>query len=143
VKRAVVDASVAVKWVVPEEHTDAALRLLTNGVELEAPGHWLAEVSTTLWAKSAIWNVLTRQQAEARIEWLCDLGIKETPIRGLLPAATRVAFDFHLTVYDTLYLVLAESLGVPLVTADRKLHDKALADSRFAKVAVWVEQVPE
>src|SRR6478752_6093163 len=31
---AVVDASVAVKWVLPEEHSEAALRLLESGIGL-------------------------------------------------------------------------------------------------------------
>lgn len=50
VKRAVVDASVAVKWVVEEEFSDAAERLLTMGTTLHAPSHWLAEVLNTITA---------------------------------------------------------------------------------------------
>lgn len=51
-RTAVVDASVAVKWVFAEDHLDAALRLLGQADSLLAPAHWLAEATNALWAKS-------------------------------------------------------------------------------------------
>jgi predicted nucleic acid-binding protein len=36
------DASVAVKWVIDEPYSEQALLLLSEGVKLHAPGHWLA-----------------------------------------------------------------------------------------------------
>lgn len=140
--KTVVDASIAVKWVVPEEHSDTADRLLATGVGLHAPAHWLAEAGTALWAKSAIEGVLTRRQVEDRVEWLSGLAVEETPVRGLLAAATAVSFDLHLTVYDALYLALAERIAAPLVTADRKLHDEAKASARWSDRVVWVADVP-
>lgn len=97
-RKTVVDASVAVERVVPEEHSDTADRLLATGVVLHAPGHWLAEVGTALWAKSAIKGVLARRQVEDRVQWLSGLAVEEAPIRRLLAAATTVSFDLHLTV---------------------------------------------
>lgn len=141
-RKAVVDASIAVKWVVPEEHSDTADRLLAAGISLHAPGHWLAEAGTVLWAKSAIKGVLTRRQAEDRVEWLSELAVEETPVRGLLAAATTVSFDLHLTVYDALYLALAERIAAPFVTADRKLHDTAKANARWCDRVMWVADIP-
>jgi predicted nucleic acid-binding protein len=138
VKVAVVDASVVVRWVIPEDHSEAALRLLTEGVELHAPGHWFAEVTTTLWAKSAIKRTLTREQAIARVQWIKELIVDETPVRNLIVSATEIAFDLHLTVYDTLYLALSAQIAAPLVTADRKLYDKVKTDDRYADLVVWV-----
>ncbi|HYZ24041.1 MAG TPA: type II toxin-antitoxin system VapC family toxin, partial [Rhodopila sp.] len=116
-----------------------ALRLLAEGVELSAPGHWLTEVATVLWAKSVIHGVLNRAQAEARLAWLAEQEVSETNVRSLLTSASSISFDLHLTVYDGLYLSLATKLAAPMVTADRELHDKARGDHRFAPLVVWVE----
>jgi predicted nucleic acid-binding protein len=138
VKQAVVDASVAVKWAVPEAHSANAESLLRNGTGLLAPGHWMAEVATALWAKSAIHGVMTRQQAIERIAWIGGLAVEVIPVDGLIVAAMGIAFDLHATAYDTLYLALAEHSGTALVTADRKLYEKAKTTSRFADLVVWV-----
>ncbi|MBI4482062.1 MAG: type II toxin-antitoxin system VapC family toxin [Acidobacteria bacterium] len=50
-KRFVVDASVAMKWFVPEAHQDAALRLLDDSCELLAPDFMAAEFGNILWKK--------------------------------------------------------------------------------------------
>ena len=49
--RLVVDASVAVKWLVEEEHSDAADRLLDGNHELFAPRLMASEVGNALWRK--------------------------------------------------------------------------------------------
>lgn len=45
------------------------------------------------------------------------------PVESLARPAWDVAFARELSVYDACYLVLAEGLGVPLVTADRRLAE--------------------
>jgi predicted nucleic acid-binding protein len=134
----VVDASVAVAWAVPEPHSAAALGLLEAETRLLAPAHWLGEAATALWAQSAVHNLLTRAQAEARIAWLAELEVREAPLAPLLPAAARWAFELRLTVDDTLYLALAEREAVPLVTADRRLHAAAQAEPRAAPLVTWM-----
>jgi predicted nucleic acid-binding protein len=42
-------------------------------------------------------------------------------LRTLVEAAFPIALDRELTVYDACYVVLAETLDAPLVTADRRL----------------------
>ena len=49
--RVVVDASVAIKWFVPEVHAEAARRLLREGMTLLAPDLIWAEVANALWRK--------------------------------------------------------------------------------------------
>lgn len=136
--RFVLDASVAVKWLVPEPNSEAALRLLAPTIELHAPAHWMAEVATTLGAKAAVHGGLSRQQALARIDWLREVEVVAHPIAPLLGAAAALAFDLHLTVYDTLYLALAGSQGIPLVTADRKLMEKAGTNPGLAGRVTWI-----
>ena len=47
----VVDASVVIKWFVPEVHTDAAQRLLGLSHEYFAPDLLFAETANTVWKK--------------------------------------------------------------------------------------------
>lgn len=55
--RIVVDASVAVKWLVAEEGSDAADRLLTDGDDLYAPRLMASEVAKTLWRKARLGEI--------------------------------------------------------------------------------------
>ena len=41
-----------------------------------------------------------------------------------MAAALPIATTHDVTAYDACYVALAQSLGVPLVTADQKLHAK-------------------
>jgi predicted nucleic acid-binding protein len=50
VREAVVDASVAAKWVVEEDHSEKAASLLQYGRRC-ARDHWLAEAVNVLWSK--------------------------------------------------------------------------------------------
>jgi hypothetical protein len=47
----VIDASVAIKWFLPEEHSISAIRLLEAGHELLAPDLIFAECGNVLWNK--------------------------------------------------------------------------------------------
>lgn len=49
----VVDASVVVKWYVPEIYCDESIRLLEGGNELHVPELLLPEFSNIIWKKSA------------------------------------------------------------------------------------------
>ena len=55
-KGAVIDASVAVKWFIPEIHSQTAVKLLAGKKTLYAPDLIYAEVGNTLWKK---WKMAT------------------------------------------------------------------------------------
>ena len=60
--------------------------------------------------------------------------------RPLLPAALDLAISLDQTVYDCLYLALAEARNSVMVTADRRFHD-VVNDSVWADRIVWIEDV--
>ena len=91
-----------------------------------------------MWAKCAVTKALTHEEAAACIQLLTDVVVEETPRRGLIEAASAIAFAVHLTIYDTLYVALAARIGVPVVTADQKLFACAKTDPRYAGLVVWV-----
>ena len=118
--------------------SDRADQLLADSVVLHAPAHWFGEAATALWAKSAIHGLLSQPECEERIERLAEVDIVETPVRSLIGRATALAFELRATVYDSLYVALAEQTGAPFVTADRKLHDKIARLKRRPHLVVWL-----
>jgi len=58
----------------------------------------------------------------------------------LLPAALDLAMALDQTVYDCLYLALAERRSSVMVTADRRFHE-AVGSSIWADRIVWIEDV--
>lgn len=136
----VVDASVALKWYVPEVHSEDALRLLEPGNGLHVPDLFHAEAGNILWKKSTrgeLTSVEARRIARALLAVPLTVHATADLLEGALEIATRTAR----TVYDSLYVTLAVAMGVVLVTADRRLVD-AMGRTAFGRHLLWVEDVP-
>ena len=117
-KRAVIDASVALKWVLPENGSEAAAALRTT--MLHAPHLLLVECGNALWVRVRR-NVLSAAEAKACFDLLSDAPVALAPDAELMPAALTLALELDQTVYDCLYLALAVKRDASLVTADRRL----------------------
>ena len=115
---AVVDASVAVKWVLEEPGSDRA-RLLSSA-RLEAPGLLAIECANILWKKVQLGD-LRGDGAALRLALLLRAPITLADSRNLLEPAFRLSLELKHPVYGCLYLALAAMRDLPLVTADRKL----------------------
>jgi hypothetical protein len=63
----VVDASVAIKWFLPEIHSDAALRLLAGEHTLHAPDLIFSEFGNVLWKRFRK-REISRAEVSATIE---------------------------------------------------------------------------
>lgn len=138
--RYVVDASVAVKWFLPEDHTQAARRLLKEGLELFSPDLLRAEFGNVMWKR---WRRedLSAEAVEAALRALERMPLQVRSSGSLMATAWDVAKLHDRSFYDGLYVSLAEQLGCPLVTADRKLHN-ALREGAYSDSVLWVEGVP-
>jgi predicted nucleic acid-binding protein len=115
----VVDASVAVKWVVEEEGTTRAVALRSSFV-FTAPELILAECANILW-KKAQRGELTRPQAVLAARLLEQSGVDFVTLQGLSETATQLALELSHPAYDCVYLALASRRGLRFVTADRRL----------------------
>jgi predicted nucleic acid-binding protein len=125
--RLVVDASVAVKWMVTEPDTADAMALL-GAATLLAPELIVAECANILWKKARRENLDTDQAllaAELLDRWTLDLH----PATGLAMAATRLALSLDHPAHDCFYVALALSENCPFVTADLRLARKLAAGS--------------
>lgn len=121
----VVDASVAAKWLLPEPGSEGAASLLEEaGASLHVPELFDAELGNVLWKRV--------QRAELEVAEATTLAalIGTMPATrhthaDLLEGAVRVALELSITVYDGLYVALAQALGAPLATADAWLAERA------------------
>jgi len=141
VNRFVVDASVAVKWYLPEQHGDCATRLCRSDTVLEAPDLLHSEIGNALW-KRVRRKELTRDQAGEIIFALSRTPIEMYPSRLLSAAALQIACETNLTVYDSLYLATAVLTGSRLVTADRRFYETARGAAPLKDQVLWVEDIP-
>ena len=137
----VVDASVAIKWFLPEIYSDAALRLLAHQHTLHAPDLIFSEFGNVLW-KRVRKNEISKNEANATLEGLVTLHLQMQPSQLLMPLALEIACGENRTVYDSLYLAAAIALQSSLVTADAKFY-RALSKGPFSAHVVWVEDIPQ
>lgn len=118
----VADASVVVDLLLGagSEAGDALARRLADGERLCAP-HLLDVEVGQAFRRFVLRNELTDAQATILVRDLVDLPIRRYPHAPLVLRA----FDFrsNVTMYDGIYLALAEALNVALVTGDAALRD--------------------
>jgi predicted nucleic acid-binding protein len=113
----VVDASVAVKWVLDEKGADAALALRVE--QIASPALWLIEAASALWSKARRGEISQAETLE-RLESLGHSPIETMPIERDLQSALRIANQLSHPIYDCLYLAAALRLDTHVVTADRR-----------------------
>ena len=135
--RLVVDASVAVKWLVEEEHSDAADRLLDGNHELFAPRLMASEVGNALWRKVRM-GELERSRAGALAAAISEMAVRWTEDEEVGPDAVRLSLALNRPVYDCVYLALAHRLGATLVTADVRFVN-ALAETEHGATVVTLD----
>jgi predicted nucleic acid-binding protein len=132
----VLDASVVVKWFLPEPYAEEARRLRRADLAVEAPDLLLLEVPNVLW-KHIMRGALALKTAQEAIEALAIAPINLRTAESLFTSAFRLATETRRSVYDCTYLSLAIEEDCPLVTADRKFYD-AIKAGPFADRIVWV-----
>lgn len=121
----IVDASVAVKWVVEEADSAAAVVLLDQD-RLAAPVLWLSEASNAFRAK-AVRGQLSADEARGQAADLADAPVTPLMLPGLLPVAMRLALELEHPIYDCFYLSAALQNDTYVITADRRFLERVAA----------------
>ena len=117
----VVDASVLAAWCFRESRASEALELLRDS-ELYAPYLLAYELTSIARRKAATYSDRTDVLSDA-LQTALALPIHWSEVDHL--KVLRLALDTNLTSYDASYLHLAQLLGAPLVTFDRRLERAA------------------
>ena len=115
----VIDASVALKWVIPETLSDKADRVRDEPDDLLAPDLLLVEVANALWKKTAA-RELSAGEADAALDLVRHSGADLRPTPPLIPMALELARRLGHSVYACVYLALAQREHATLVTADQR-----------------------
>ena len=134
--RIVIDASVAVKWVIGETGSEAADALLDQ--DLMAPVLWLAEAANALWRRARIGDI-TAAQANSRLSELLIAPVASLPIEPYLERALRLAIEIGHPIYDCIYLAIALHHDTHVVTADRRFASAASQPGLEGRVRLLVE----
>lgn len=121
-----VDASLAIKVVVPEAGSEKADALFTQWAseetQLIAPVFFEVETDSILRQKVSLRRELTVDQAQRAFASLQRLPIKTTHSLEQRVRAWEISSEFQFpTVYDATYLALAELSQCEFWTADEKL----------------------
>jgi predicted nucleic acid-binding protein len=121
----VLNASVALKWVLPEIDSAKAKRLrddLRNALhEFLAPDVFPAEIGHAL-ARSERRKIIVPPKGTILLADILSTPPKLFPsFPGLITRAFAIASQMWTGVYDCLYVALAEREGCELITADDKL----------------------
>ncbi len=136
----VVDASVGVKWVLREDFTEAARRLLQPEHQLIAPELIWPEVGNVFWKRQRRGDI-DEQQAAELLRSFGQVPIQIASMPSLIARSLTIALETGRTIYDCTYLALAEASNCQLVTADRRFYN-ALQGTPYAGIVLWVEDVP-
>jgi predicted nucleic acid-binding protein len=134
----VVDASVVIKWFVPEVHGEAALRLLDSDDEFIAPDHLFAETTNAI-RKGVRRREISPEEGRDIIAQIDEEAeVELVSCRQLADDAYGLALMCGLSVYDAMYVALAIERDLRLITADDRLY---LALARFPDIAAHVQSL--
>jgi predicted nucleic acid-binding protein len=123
----IVDASVAIKWLVDEVDSDIAKRLL-NRTDLVAPELLFCEVANTVWKK---WKRGEFAAVPPGLLQMPSLFEHVVPVSDHAFRAAEIALSIDHPAYDCVYLAIAEARDDIVVSADQRFANK-LAGTDFA-----------
>ena len=122
----VIDAGVVVKWFIPEVDSDIAHQLLERYLQGAdgpvAPDLLIAECANVLWRRCRQGDI-TPDEATESLADLLTLQVPLVPATSLVQSALSLALQHQRTVYDALYLALAQERNCTLITADERFFN--------------------
>ena len=114
----VLDASAGADLLLDTSGGRSILDQLQSGAQWWVPEHYFVEVASVL-RRAELGGTINSAEAASALRSLNVAPLRRVQIRPLLEEAWSMRG--HLTVYDALYVVLAEHLNAILVTSDLRL----------------------
>jgi|CXWL01.1.fsa_nt_gi predicted nucleic acid-binding protein len=134
----IVDASVAIKWLVREDDSRLA-NLLIDRTDLAAPELTVCELANAIWKK---WKRGELAGVPTRLPRITEIFDEVAPMTALAARAASIAIELDHPAYDCFYLALAEVRDDVVVTSDQRLMNK-LAQTDYARLLVPMESLAQ
>ena len=139
--RLVPDTSVAMKWLVREDDSEAAIRLLNGRDQLHVPGLIAVELANALWSKVRS-GLLAPSVVPGLLERALGLHLEWTADENLAAHALQIAVGLNNPVYDYVYLALAHRVDGVLVTADARFVSTLVGTEHAGRVVLLADFAP-
>ncbi len=135
--RVVLDASLIMKWYLPDDPLFEDALAVRDGMEGVAPAFVQVELANTLWkyVRAGLLDIDSACAVVSSVVGRLELVADE----DLIEAAQRLSASLDHAVYDCLYIALARRDGLVLATVDKRLAARAAdlgVDVRYLSKAV-------
>ncbi len=136
-KRAVIDASVVLKWYLPDEAYGEKARALLNryiseDLEIVAPSLLEYEVLNGLVIAGRRGRI-KEDKITLAVEGFINLGIRLVHLSELHSRVVHYCKSYNRSAYDASYLALADEEGIAIITADEGLYNIVKKDLTWVK----------
>ena len=113
------------------------IRLIYRVCRLHAQTFFALEVRHSI-CKKIRRQELSKEKGDAILEELAHLVVQKHSDHRLFRPAYTLARQTHRSLYDCIYLALAETIDGQVVTADRKFYT-AIAKGQYRRRVLWVK----
>lgn len=139
----VLDTSVVLKWYKEEIYTEIAIKIkdeFIEGVhEIAVPDLVLYELTNAMRYDNNFTSEIIKESLSKFIDLEVDILI---PTEEIINSAVEMSYKHDITIYDAIFVSLAELIGAAFITADEKLYEK-IKELGFAKFITEFEPQKE
>ena len=125
----VIDSSAFSKFLLREENWEKVIPYLDPSLEPHAVDMLTIETTSVIWKYMREYKLITREQALGLYEQVTKLVREEViilePSEKYLQEALKIAMDYDLPIYDSLFLAQARNLRAELITSDKRQEEVA------------------
>ncbi len=125
----VIDSSAFSKFLLKEEGWEKVIPYLDPGLEPHAVDMLIIETTNVIWKYMKKYKLITREQAIGLYRQMTKLIREEVitlePGEKYLQGALKIAIDYDISIYDSLFLAQAGNLKAELITSDKRQRDVA------------------
>jgi len=125
----VIDSSTFSKFLMKEENWEKVIPYLDPRLEPHAMDMLIIETTNVIWKYMRKYKLITREQALGLYEQMTKLVREEViilePSEKYLQEALKIAVDYDLSIYDSLFLTQARNLRAELITSDKRQEEVA------------------
>jgi len=122
----VLDSSVVIKWFINEEDSEKAekylIQLEEGKIDIFIPDSLYYECANVFWVRRP--DGITLDDALYFLEELLSIEFKPVLPLDILTKAQALSFKEDISIYDSVFLALAELKNCEFITADKRLYNK-------------------